>query len=67
MTFLSKPELLESIEGSGIKHFSVIDANQTNPADVVDAIQKDKEFWKLFIVFALLMLLVEVMILRFWK
>ncbi len=67
MYFLSIPELEESIKGSGIKHFSVIDTNQTNPADVVEAIQKDKEFWKLFIIFALLMLLVEVLILRFWK
>jgi len=34
---------------------------------VVKALQKENELWKLFIIFALLMLLAEVLMLRYWK
>ena len=65
--FYSKSELEDALSSSAVSNFVVLDPELTAPGDVVKALQKESELWKLFIIFALLFLLVEVLILRLWK
>ena len=67
MEFISTDELVDLLKSSGIQNFKVIDTADSDGSDVAEALRKDREIWKLFIIFALLMLLVEVLLLRFWK
>jgi hypothetical protein len=65
--FLGKDELETGFQNAGIINFQVLDTDQTSASEIIDTMQKESELWKLFIIFALLMLLAEVLILRLWK
>ncbi len=67
MDFLDDDLLEEKLLASGLMHFKIVNSAENNIAAVVKSLQKENELWKLFIIFALLMLLAEVLILRFWK
>lgn len=67
MVFFTKSQLETALHDSGLKHYQVLDATENNFSKVVNAVQKENELWKLFIIFALFMLLTETLILRFWK
>lgn len=67
MIFYSKKQLNESLQTSGLRNYQVLEASENSFSKVVDAFQKENELWKLFIIFALLMLLAEALMLRFWK
>ena len=67
MDFLDNELLEEKLLASGLRHFKIVNSTENNIATVVKSLQKENELWKLFIIFALLMLLAEVLILRFWK
>jgi hypothetical protein len=67
MYFLRKDDLNDRLEKSGIANYSVTDLSTADPTELLDTLQPEEEFWKLFIIFALGMLLVEILILRFWK
>jgi hypothetical protein len=47
----------------------MIDQTEINNAsdDMLEIIVKDVAFWKIFVVIALISLLIEILILRFWK
>ena len=67
LQFLSAQQIEDELLKTRLRNFSVPENELANPADIVKVLRKDKEIWKLFIIFALVMLLVEVLILRFWK
>lgn len=67
MIFYTKNQLSEMLKTSGLRNYQVLDASENSFSKVVDALQKENELWKLFITFALLMLLAEALMLRFWK
>ncbi len=67
MDFLDSEELKDKISQSGLVNFDVLDVGNADMMEDIKTLQKENEFWKLFIIFALLMLLAEIMILRFWK
>jgi hypothetical protein len=67
LDFLDRDELINGLESSGITQFEVVDAGSQATSEVLDAMQKESELWKLFIIFALSMLLAEVLILRLWR
>jgi hypothetical protein len=67
MDFYTPDELIQLLGQSGLKNYQVIETAQKASSEVIGSIQKESELWKLFIIFALLFLLVEVLILRFWK
>jgi len=67
MEFVDPDDLEAEIEASGLTNFKIIEPIGGDYSKVAEAVQKEHELWKLFIIFALLMLLAEVLILRFWK
>lgn len=67
LNFLSEREIESMCSESGISNFEILSEQQSEFSEVINALQKDSEFWKLFIIFALFTILAEVLVLRFWK
>ena len=67
LDFLDRDQLTEVLVAGGIKNYQVMDVNKKAYSEVIDTMQKESELWKLFIIFALLMLLAEVLVLRLWR
>lgn len=67
MEFLSNAEIEAKCFESGISNFEILNDQQPEFSEVINALKKESEFWKLFIIFALFTLLAEVLVLRFWK
>jgi hypothetical protein len=67
MNFLDNEELNDKLNESVIPYFDIINTDSENMLEDMKSLQQVNEFWKLFIIFALLMLLAEIVILRFWK
>ena len=69
MSFCEKDELHELLEDKGLNVFAMIDQTGINNAsdDMLEIIVKDAAVWKIFVVIALISLLIEILILRFWK
>jgi len=67
MIFFNSDELTKQCSISGIKHYTILDVTDPEYKEVINAIQNESSFWKLFIIFALFTILMEILILRFWK
>jgi hypothetical protein len=67
MKFFSEQELDSLLKAGSLRNYAVLDGKINNVVEVINQQQKGAQIWKLFIIFALLLLLVEVAILRWWK
>lgn len=67
MRYLDIDELRDLFEKSGIRYFSMINISDPKHTEIINALQKESDFWKLFIIFALSVIFIEILILRFWK
>ena len=69
MSFCEKEELYKLLKDNNLNVFAMIDQTEINNAsdDMLEIIVKDAAFWKIFVVIALISLLIEILILRFWK
>jgi hypothetical protein len=60
-------ELKEFIDKNGLKNVKIIDNQGKNTGVAISSINNDNQLWKIFILTALMFLLIEVFLLRFWK
>lgn len=67
MDYLGIDQLNSQCEGSELRYYNVLDNTNPKYTEVINALQKESDFWKLFITFALFVILMEILILRFWK
>jgi hypothetical protein len=67
LSFQSSDDLAEGIEREGLKGFSILDENIRTLKDSIQDINQGKRLWKLFIIFALFFLAIEVFLLRVWS
>lgn len=67
MKFMNKEQIEEICSKSGVRNYQVLDISNPNYKEVINGLQKESDFWKLFIIFALFVVLLEVILLRFWK
>jgi hypothetical protein len=67
LEFYSEDELREQIESEGLRHVQVLSAGNAGYLEMLNTVEKENQLWKLFIIFALLLLLAEILVLRFWK
>jgi hypothetical protein len=64
---LNAGEINDLLNTANIKKMQLIDASGTNFASVLQDLNDGKQLWKLFIMFSLLFLLVEMAVIQFWK
>jgi len=67
LDFYSEDELREQIESEGLRYIQVLSSGNAGYLEMLNTVEKENQLWKLFIIFALLMLLAEALVLRFWK
>lgn len=67
LNYFQVDELNAKIETLQMKNTQVVENAEGNFAEVFDEIQNGKQLWKWFILMALLMILTEVALIRFWK
>jgi hypothetical protein len=67
LDFYTEEELREQIESEELNRIQVLSAGHTGYLEMLNTVENESQLWKLFIIFALLMLLAETLVLRFWK
>ncbi len=67
MEFYDETDLTTALLDSPLTYTTVIGENEDTLHEVINTRLKQPAFWKLFIIFALLILLAEVLILRLWR
>jgi hypothetical protein len=67
LRYFEKNELQDKIETTQLKNAQVVQNADRNFSEIFDEIQNGKQLWKWFILLALLFILTEVAIIRFWK
>ncbi|SHF83159.1 N-terminal double-transmembrane domain-containing protein [Mariniphaga anaerophila] len=67
LRYFSPAELEKRIQLANLKNASVLTNLSANFTEVLQEIQKGKQLWKWCILFALLFIVTEVLIARFWK
>jgi len=64
---LDRPALEKRIKDSGLQDIRVISSTERSLSSVITELNKGFQLWKTFIILALVFLLGEVILLRFWK
>jgi hypothetical protein len=67
LRYFEQNELKDKIESAQLKNAQVVQNAERNFSEIFDEIQKGKQLWKWFILLALLFILTEVALIRFWK
>ena len=67
MDFVDRDEVSESFAQAGFDVAAVLDTSDFATADLVEAMAHQSSQWKIFALIALLALLGEIAVLRFWK
>ena len=70
MSFYDKEELSELLKDNNLNVLMMISPVETHGRvsdDVVENIVNQSSLWKIFVIIALIALLIEILILRFWK
>ena len=67
MSFYDKDELNKILSENNVNLLATIDYEDLASNDVMEIIIKDSMIWRIFVFIALMALLVETLILRFWK
>ncbi len=65
--YFGKNDLEEKLKTAQLKNAKVVQNAERNFSEIFDEIQNGKQLWKWFILLALLFILAEVAISRFWK
>ena len=67
MDFVDRDEVSKAFAKAGFDVAAVLDTSDFATADLVEAMEHQSSQWKLFALIALLALLGEILVLRFWK
>jgi len=67
MSFYNVDEINELCNKSKLTNYQIINSSDSDYKEIINALQKESDFWKLFIIFALLVIFAEILVLRFWK
>ena len=67
MSFYDKEEVVKIFDDNGLNVAVAVDNDDINSSDMIEVMVKDSSLWKIFVVIALMALLMEILILRFWK
>ncbi len=67
MSFYAKEEVVKIFDDNGLNVAVAVDNDDINSSDMIEVMVKDSSLWKIFVVIALMALLIEILILRFWK
>ena len=67
MSFYAKEEVVKIFDDNGLNVAVAVDNDDINSSDMIEVMVKDSSLWKIFVVIALMAMLIEILVLRFWK
>ena len=67
MKFLDRGEIDKLLKDNGLNVLAVMKADEIHSDDVMEMMVRRSMMWKSFIILALISLLIEILVLRFWK
>ena len=67
MKFLDREEVDKLLKDNGLNVLAVMKADDIHSDDVMEMMVRRSMLWKSFIIMALISLLIEILVLRFWK
>jgi hypothetical protein len=67
LRFVEESQLKKWMEDAGVKNVEIFQANTRNLTNSISEIRHGSKLWKFFLFAALCLLLLEVLLLRFWK
>ena len=67
MSFYDKDDLNKLLKDNSLNILAMIDYDDIESDNMMETIVRDSSIWKVFIIIALISLLIEILILRFWK
>lgn len=67
MKFLDREEVDKLLKDNGLNVLAVMKADEIHSDDVIEMMVRRSMLWKSFILLSLISLLIEILILRFWK
>ena len=67
MKFLDREEVDKILKNNGLNVLAVMKADEIHSDDVMEMMVRRSMMWKSFIILALISLLIEILVLRFWK
>ena len=67
LTYHSNENLIKIAGQAGIKYLNLVEGKSQSLAASIEELDKGKQLWKLFLSIAILFLLVEAAIIKFWK
>lgn len=67
MKYYNSEIINELCENSNLINYNILNTSDPDYTEVINALQKESDFWKLFIIFALSVIFMEILVLRFWK
>lgn len=67
MSFYDKEEAVKIFDDNGLNVAVAVDNDDINSSDMIEVMVKDSSLWKFFVVIALMAMLIEILVLRFWK
>ena len=67
MKFFEKEELSDLMKNKEMNLLAAIDYEELSSGDMMEAVIGDRQMWKSFVILALIFLLIEILVLRFFK
>lgn len=67
MKFLDREEVDKLLKDKGLNVLAVMKADEIHSNDIMEMMVRRSMLWKSFIILALISLLIEILVLRFWK
>ena len=67
MKFLDREEVYKLLKDNGLNVLAVMKADEIHSNDMMEMMVRRSMLWKSFVILALISLLIEILVLRFWK
>ena len=67
MKFMNREEVDKILKDNGLNVLAVINVDEIHSGDMMETMVRRSMMWKSFIILSLISLLIEILVLRFWK
>ena len=67
MSFCGKDDISKTFKEKELNLLATVDYDEINSENMIEVVIRDSAMWKMFIITALILLLIEILVLRFWK
>jgi hypothetical protein len=67
MSFYEKDDVTKLLKDKELNLLATIDYDEINSENMMEVVVRDTALWKIFVIISLILLLIEILVLRFFK